>query len=110
MTKNDSFGRWATSQLNMTLEECAFYALDAWQIEVCHRGLKQNAGIERSQFRLLIAQRNHIVLATRAFVRLEVYRLKTALLGLKPNQSLFARLSVLTSNILPTSCPQLRSS
>ncbi len=110
MTKNDSFGRWATSQLDMTLEECAFYALDAWKIEACHRGLKQNTGIERSQFRLLIARRNHIVLATRAFVRLEVYRLKTALLGLKPNQSLFAKLSVLTSNILPASCPQLCSS
>ena len=39
---------WATSRLDMTLEECAFYALDAWQIEVYHRGLKQHTGIERS--------------------------------------------------------------
>jgi len=39
--------------------------------------LKQNTGIERGQFRLLNAQKNHIALAIRAFVRLEVYRLKT---------------------------------
>lgn len=51
----------------MTLEECAFRALAAWQIEVYHRGLKQNTGIERGQFRLLDAQKNHIALAIRAF-------------------------------------------
>jgi len=32
---------WATSKLDMTIEEAAFFALDAWQIEVYHRGLKQ---------------------------------------------------------------------
>jgi len=68
---------WATSRLDMTLEECAFYALDAWQIEVYHRGLKQHTGIERSQHRNEKAQRNHIGLAIRAYLRLEVYRLLT---------------------------------
>lgn len=68
---------WATSCLEMSLEQCAFYALDAWQVEVYHRGLKQFTGIERAQFRLAIAQRNHIGLAIRAFVRLEVHRLRT---------------------------------
>lgn len=66
---------WATSRLEMTVEEAAFYALDAWQIEVYHRGLKQFTGVERAQCRLEISQRNHISLAIRAFVRLEVYRL-----------------------------------
>jgi hypothetical protein len=65
---------WATSNLEMTIEQAADYALDAWQIEVYHRGLKQFTGIERGQFRLEIAQRNHIGLAIRAFVRLEVHR------------------------------------
>lgn len=77
VAKDGSFEYWATSQLDMTLEACAFYALDAWQIEVYHRGLKQSTGIERGQFRLLNAQKNHIALAIRAFVRLEAYRLKT---------------------------------
>lgn len=65
---------WATSRLDMTIEEAAFYALDAWQIEVYHRGLKQFTGVERAQCRLEVSQRNHIGLAIRAFVRLEVYR------------------------------------
>jgi putative transposase len=70
---------WATSNLNMTLEQCAFYALDAWQVEVYHRGLKQFTGVERAQFRLEIAQRNHIGLAIRAYLRLEAYRSRTSI-------------------------------
>lgn len=77
VAKNGDFEFWATSHLEMTIEQCAFHALDAWQIEVYHQGLKQNTGVERGQFRLTISQTNHIALAIRAFVRLEVYRLKT---------------------------------
>ena len=66
---------WATSHLEMRIEEAATFALDAWQIEVYHRGLKQFTGVERAQCRLEVSQRNHIGLAIRAFVRLEVYRL-----------------------------------
>ena len=65
---------WATSQLNLDLPNLAFYALDAWQIEVYHQGLKQFTGIERGQFRLALPQLNHIGLALRAFVRLELQR------------------------------------
>jgi hypothetical protein len=70
---------WATSRLTMTLEEAAFNALDAWQIEVHHRGLKQFTGVERAQHRLEVAQRNHIGLAILAFVRLDVHRWKTGI-------------------------------
>jgi len=77
VAKNGDFEYWATSNLEMTIEQCAFHALDAWQIEVYHQGLKQNTGIERGQFRLTVSQRNHIALAIRAYLRLEVYRLKT---------------------------------
>lgn len=70
---------WATSRLDMTIEHAASYALDAWQIEVYHRGLKQFTGVERGQFRLEVSQRNHIGLAIRAFVRLEAYRLQTGI-------------------------------
>lgn len=68
---------WATSRLDMTVEEAAFYALDAWQIEVYHRGLKQFTGIERCQHRNETPQRNHLGLAIRAFVRLEAHRLQS---------------------------------
>jgi putative transposase len=66
---------WATSKLEMSIEQAAFYALDAWQVEVYHRGLKQFTGVERAQYRLEVSQRNHICLAIRAFVRLEAHRL-----------------------------------
>ena len=86
VAKDGSFEYWATSHLGMTLEQCAFHALDAWQIEVYHRGLKQNTGIERGQFRLSNAQKNHIALAIRAFLRLEVYRLKTGISWVEAKQ------------------------
>jgi hypothetical protein len=79
---------WATSNLEtlaphasagVTLEAAAFHALDAWQVEVYHRGLKQFTGVERAQCRLEISQRNHIGLAIRAFVRLEAYRLHSGI-------------------------------
>lgn len=70
---------WATSRLDMSIEQAAFHALDAWQIEVFHRGLKQFAGVERGQYRLEVSQRNHIGLAIRAFLRLEVHRLRTGI-------------------------------
>ncbi len=69
---------WATSRLDMTIEACAEHALEAWQIEVYHRDLKQFTGVERARFRLAKAQRNHIGLAIRAFVRLELARIRTA--------------------------------
>ena len=68
---------WATSDLTMTLEQCADNALHMWRIEEYHRGLKQFCGIERAQHRSATAQRNHIGLALRAFLRLEVHRLQT---------------------------------
>lgn len=65
---------WASCQLDLDLLSLAFYALDAWQIEVYHQGIKQFTGIERGQFRLACSQFNHIALALRAFVRLEYQR------------------------------------
>jgi len=79
---------WATSRLDMTLEEVAEYALWGWQIEVYHQGLKQFTGIERGRFRLTVAQRNHIGLAIRAFLRLEVVRLRQGVSWFEAKQSI----------------------
>ncbi|PJF45217.1 MAG: IS701 family transposase, partial [Candidatus Thermofonsia Clade 3 bacterium] len=57
---------WAAGRLQMALEQRAFYALDAWQVEGYHRGPERFAGIERAQFRLAMARRNHVGLAIRA--------------------------------------------
>jgi hypothetical protein len=69
----------ATSQLTMSFKQCAFYALDGWQIEAYHHGLKQFTGIKRGQFRLEISQHNHIGLTIRVFVRLQHHRLRTGI-------------------------------
>ena len=43
----------------------------AWTIEPYHRGIKQFCGVERAQGRAARAQRNHLGLCLRAFLRLE---------------------------------------
>ena len=63
----------------MCRREATFYALDAWQIEVYHRDIKQFTSIENAQHRLEVSQRNHIGLAMRAFVRLEFHRLHSGI-------------------------------
>jgi hypothetical protein len=62
---------WATSRLTMTEPERQQAAGHAWAIETYHRQLKQFTGVERAQYRLEVAQRNHIGLAIRAFLRFE---------------------------------------
>ena len=63
----------------MTAEPRAALAQQGWGIEVYHRGLKQCCGVERMQVRNQRAVRGHLLLALRAFVRLEVHRLRTGL-------------------------------
>lgn len=74
---DDEYG--ATSDRQMLIDQAAEYALSAWQIEGYPRGLKPFTGIEKSQHRQEIAQCNHIGLALRAFLRLEVHRLRTSI-------------------------------
>ena len=68
---------WATSRLDMTDAQRQLLADRAWLVEVYHRALKQFTGIERGQFRVERSQRNHIGLALRAYVRLELHRWRT---------------------------------
>jgi len=69
--------RVATIDYSNMVERCAEEALHLWRIEEYHRGLKQFCSIERAQHRSAQAQRNHIGLALRAFLRLECHRLRT---------------------------------
>jgi hypothetical protein len=68
---------WATNRLEMSETQRDLLADRAWLMEVYHRALKQFTGIERGQFRLERSQRNHIGLALRAYLRLEVQRWRT---------------------------------
>src|SRR5579859_7686376 len=67
---------WATSDLSMTQATREEVAGQALAIEEYHRALKQCCGVERCQARSERGQRNHILLAMRAFVRLEWQRLQ----------------------------------
>lgn len=70
---------WATSEVEMQEATRQHYAHISWGIEQFHRGLKQHCGVERSQVRAARAQRNHIGLSIRAFVRLERNRIRTGM-------------------------------
>lgn len=65
---------WATDCLDLSPSARQAYTDRAWRIEEYHRSLKQFTGVARGQFRLEVSQRNHIGLALRAFVRLELLR------------------------------------
>lgn len=68
---------WATSRLDMTEPQRHLLADRVWLVEVYHRAIKQFTGIARAQFRLERSHRNHIGLALRAYLRLEVHRWHT---------------------------------
>jgi putative transposase len=68
---------WATSHQEMTEAERKEWARQAFGIEVYHRGIKQCCGIEKCQAQTEPAQRGHLQLALRAFVRLEAHWLQT---------------------------------
>lgn len=70
---------WATNDLQMTSLYRLQYAEFEWAIEEYHRGLKQCCGVERAQVRSSRAQRNHIGLAIRAFLRLEIHWFNTGI-------------------------------
>ena len=71
VSRDGDIGYWATGDLAMDELERLRLAEWCWAIEDYHRGLKQCCGVERSQARAARAQRNHIGLAIRAFLRLE---------------------------------------
>jgi len=64
---------WATSDLGMDALTRLKYGEFSWRIEEYHRGIKQFCGVERCQARRAKAQRNHIGLSIRAFLRMECH-------------------------------------
>ncbi len=72
---------WATDDLEMDPGMRRHYAEVGFAIENYHRELKQNCGVERCQARSERAQRNHIGLALRAFLRLEWHFFTTGVSG-----------------------------
>lgn len=78
---NGDAEHWATDDLKMENGTRQELARQVFAIENYHRQLKQCCGIERAQVRKAQAQKCHILLSVRAFVRLEAHRLKTGISG-----------------------------
>jgi hypothetical protein len=68
---------WASDVLQMSEDQREALEKQGWGIESYHRGLKQCCGVERAQVRKAQAQKEHLLLALRAFLRLESHRLRT---------------------------------
>lgn len=72
VTRDGDIDYWATNDLQMGELQRLQFAEFGWAIEEYHRGLKQCCGAERAQVRSSRGQRNHVGLAIRAFLRLEL--------------------------------------
>jgi putative transposase len=71
--RNGDTDYWATSDLEMDTLTRLKYGDFSWRIEEYHRGIKQFCGVERCRARRAKAQRNHIGLSIRAFLRMECH-------------------------------------
>jgi putative transposase len=74
-------GYWASNDLGLEAGMRQSCAELSFAIENDHRDLKQNCGAERCQVRSERAQRNHIGLSLRAFLRLEWHFFTTGISG-----------------------------
>lgn len=81
VAQNGDTRHWATSDLSMSEITRQDLARQVFAVENYHRSLKQCCGIERAQVRSIRAQKCHVLLSVRAFVRLEAHRLQTGMSG-----------------------------
>jgi DDE superfamily endonuclease len=79
LATNGEAEHWATNDWAMTPLGRQKWEDYSWRIEEYHKGLKQYGGVERCQARRAGAQRSHIGLALRAFLRLEAFSWRTGI-------------------------------
>jgi Transposase DDE domain len=65
-----------SNDTNLTAPELFSTYGERWGIEVFHRSLKQNVGLEKSPTKYEVTQRNHIFAAMLAWIKLEILSLK----------------------------------
>lgn len=65
-----------SNDLKLTALELFSTYGERWGIEVFHRSLKQNVGLEKSPTKYEVTQRNHIFAAMLAWIKLEILSLK----------------------------------
>lgn len=65
-----------SNDLNLTHSELFETYGERWGVEVFHRSLKQNVGLEKSPTKYEMTQRNHIFAAMLAWIKLEILSFK----------------------------------
>ena len=68
-----------TSDLTLDFDRLTTLFQRRWGIEVYHKSLKQNAGLEKSPTRTETTQRNHLFASLCAYVKLERLKITTKL-------------------------------
>jgi len=66
-----------SSDLTLNFDQITKLYQKRWNIEVYHKSLKQNAGLEKSPTRTPTTQRNHLFASLCAYVKLEALKIKT---------------------------------
>ena len=61
-----------SNDVNLTAPEFFYTYSKRWGVEVFHRSLKQNVGLEKSPTKFEITQKNHVFAAMLAWIKLEV--------------------------------------
>ena len=79
VSKDGDTQHWVTDVQEMDEAEREDLAKKSWKIEEYHRGIKQFCGVEKCQARKEESQRAHIMFSLRAFLRLELQRIKSGI-------------------------------
>jgi putative transposase len=87
VSKDGDEEHWATDLIDIEEPDRKELARKSWKIEEYHRGIKQFCGVERCQARNGKSQRTHILFSIRAFLRLEVERIRTTRSWFESKQS-----------------------
>jgi hypothetical protein len=79
VSKDGDTQYWATDLLDMDESRREDLGNKSWKIEEYHRGIKQFCGVEKCQVRKKESQRAHIMFSLRAFLRLELQRIRNGI-------------------------------
>jgi len=90
-----------TNDLQLTIQDIFPTYDKRWGVEVLHKSLKQNVGLEKSPTKNEVTQSNHIFAAMIASIKLEI-------LSIKENSNHFALKSRLYVNALKTAFDELQ--
>src|SRR5450759_5393894 len=79
VSKDGDTQHWVTNVQDMDESKREDLAKKSWKIEEYQRGIKKLCGVEKCQARKEESQRAHIIFSLRAFLRLELQRIKTGI-------------------------------